>query len=121
MTELRDALDEWAAVRTPLSAAHLLSLADVPAASVANTEESYHDPQLHHRHFPTFVDHPDLGFTEQPRHAVPAVGHTRRASTASARGSAQHTREVLRRWADMSDADVDALVAAGVAFDLAAD
>ena len=42
-------LDEWAAVRTTLSAAHLLSLAGVPAASVANTEESYHDPQLHHR------------------------------------------------------------------------
>ena len=41
-------------------------LAGVPAASVANTEESYHDPQLHHRHFPTFVDHPDLGFMSNP-------------------------------------------------------
>ena len=107
-------------MRTTLSAAHLLSLVGVPAASVANTEESYHDPQLHHRRFPTFVDHPDLGFMSSPgtpyRLSVtpgiidrvgPRVG--------------QHTREVLRQWGDMSDAEVDALVSRGVAFDLVAD
>ena len=118
--ELRGALDEWAAVRTTLSAAHLLSLAGVPAASVANTEESYHDPQLHHRRFPTFVDHPDIGFMSSPgtpyRLSVtpgiidrvgPRVG--------------QHTREVLRQWGDMSDDEVDALVSRGVVFDLVAD
>lgn len=118
--ELRGAIDEWAAVRTTLSAAHLLSLAGVPAASVANTEESYHDPQLHHRRFPTFVNHPDIGFMSSPgtpyRLSVtpgvvdrvgPRVG--------------QHTREVLRRWVDLSDAEVDALVRRGAAFDLATD
>ena len=116
--ELRAGLDEWAAVRTTLSAAHLLSLAGVPAASVANTEENYHDPQLHHRRFPTFVEHPDIGFMSSPGtpyrlsvtpghldHVGPRVG--------------QHTRDVLRRWAELSDAEVDMLVAGGVAFELA--
>jgi crotonobetainyl-CoA:carnitine CoA-transferase CaiB-like acyl-CoA transferase len=115
---LRAALDEWAAVRTTLSAAHLLSLAGVPAASVANTEESYHDPQLHHRHFPTFVDHPDLGVMSSPgtpyRLSVTPGGIDRVGPRVG-----QHTREVLQRWIDLSDADVDMLIAAGVAFDLA--
>jgi crotonobetainyl-CoA:carnitine CoA-transferase CaiB-like acyl-CoA transferase len=120
VAELRDAIDEWAAVRTTLSAAHLLSLADVPAASVANTEESYHDAQLHDRHFPTFVDHPDLGPMSSPgtpyRLSVTPGGIDRIGPRVG-----QHTRVVLRRWAGLSDADVDALVAAGVADDLAAD
>lgn len=117
--ELRHVLDEWAAVRTTLSAAHLLTLADVPAASIANTEESYHDRQLNQRHFPTFVDHPDLGFMSSPgppyRFSITSAGFDRVGPRVG-----QHTREVLRRWADMSDAEVDALVAAGVAFELAA-
>jgi crotonobetainyl-CoA:carnitine CoA-transferase CaiB-like acyl-CoA transferase len=117
--ELRDALDEWGAVRTTISAAHLLSLAGVPAASVANTEESYHDPQLNHRHFPTFSVHPDIGFMSSP-------GPPYRLSVTPAvldrvgPRVGQHTRDVLLRWAAMSDADVDALVSAGIAFDLAA-
>ena len=118
--ELRAGLDEWAALRTTLSAAHLLSLAGVPAASVANTEESYHDMQLHHRHFPTFVDHPDLGLMSSPgtpyRLSVTPGGIDRVGPRVG-----QHTREVLRRWVDLSDAEVDALVMSGVAFDLAAD
>ena len=118
--ELRAALDEWAAVRTTLSAAHLLSLAGVPAASVANTEENYHDPQLHSRGFPTFVDHPDIGFMSSPgtpyRLSVTPGGIDRVGPRVG-----QHTRDVLRRWADLSDADVDALVTGGVAFELPAD
>jgi crotonobetainyl-CoA:carnitine CoA-transferase CaiB-like acyl-CoA transferase len=117
--DLRDALDEWGAVRTTLSAAHLLSLAGVPAASVANTEESYHDPQLNHRHFPTFSVHPDIGFMSSPgppyRLSVTPAVLDRLGPRVG-----QHTRDVLRRWADMSDAEVDALVSAGIAFDLAA-
>ncbi|MFI5045957.1 MAG: CoA transferase [Acidimicrobiia bacterium] len=117
--ELRDALDEWAAVRTTLSVAHLLSLAGVPAASVANTEESYYDPQLHHRHFPTSVDHPDLGLLSSPgaphRMSVTSAGHERVGPRVG-----EHTRDVLRRWIDMPDGEIDALVAAEVAFDLAA-
>jgi crotonobetainyl-CoA:carnitine CoA-transferase CaiB-like acyl-CoA transferase len=118
--ELRDALDEWANVRTTLSAAHLLSLAGVAAASVANTEESYHDEQLHHRHFPTFVDHPDLGLMSSPgtpyRLSATPGGIDRIGPRVG-----QHTRDVLRRWIDLSDAEIDALIAAGVAFDLAAE
>jgi crotonobetainyl-CoA:carnitine CoA-transferase CaiB-like acyl-CoA transferase len=116
--ELRDALDEWAAVRTTLSAAHLLSLAGVPAASVANTEESYHDEQLHHRHFPTFFDHPDLGVMSSPgtpyRLSATPGGIDRVGPRVG-----QHTREVLRNWVGLTDADVDTLIAAGVAFELA--
>jgi crotonobetainyl-CoA:carnitine CoA-transferase CaiB-like acyl-CoA transferase len=119
-SQLRDAIDEWAGIRTAVSAAQLLSVADVPAAPVANTEESYHDPQLHHRHFPANVSHPDLGFMSSP-------GTPYRLSVTPARTDGigprvgQHTRAVLRQWAAMSDADVDALVAAGVAYDLAAE
>jgi crotonobetainyl-CoA:carnitine CoA-transferase CaiB-like acyl-CoA transferase len=115
--ELRGAIDEWAAVRTTMSAAHLLSLAGVAAASVANTEEGYHDEQLHHRHFPTFVDHPDLGFMSSPGTPY-RLSKTPGGIDRVGPRVGQHTREVLRRWVDMSDADVDALVAAGVAYDL---
>ncbi len=118
--ELRDAIDEWAALRTTLSAAHLLALAGVPAASVANTEESYHDSNLHHRHFPTFVEHPDLGFVSNPgtpyRLSVTPGSIDRVGPRVG-----QHTREVLRRWVGMSDTEVDELVAASIAFDLADD
>ncbi len=85
-------------MRTTLSAAHLLSLAHVPATSVANTEEGYHDPQLHHRHFPVFVDHPDLGCSSNPgtpyRLTVTPGGIDRVGPRVG-----QHTREVLERWA----------------------
>ena len=88
-----------------------------PAASVANTEEGYHDEQLHHRHFPTFVDHPDLGFMSSPGTPY-RLSKTPGGIDRVGPRVGQHTREVLRRWVDLSDADVDALVAAGVAYDL---
>ena len=87
---------------------------------MANTEESYHDSNLHHRHFPTFVEHPDLGFVSNPgtpyRLSVTPGSIDRVGPRVG-----QHTREVLRRWVGMSDTEVDALVAASIAFDLADD
>jgi crotonobetainyl-CoA:carnitine CoA-transferase CaiB-like acyl-CoA transferase len=117
---LCEAIDEWAGVRTTLSAAHLLCSAGVPAASVANTEENYHDPQLHHRRFPTFVEHPDIGFMSSPGTPYRLSVTPGRLDRVGPRVG-QHTREVLRRWAELSDADVDALVTAGIAFELTAD
>jgi crotonobetainyl-CoA:carnitine CoA-transferase CaiB-like acyl-CoA transferase len=114
--KLIEALETWASARTTITAGHVLCGAGVPAASVANNEESYYDPQLHYRRFPTYSDHPDLGHISNPgsphRLSVTPGGFDRVGPRVG-----QHTREVLQRWIDMSDTRIDSLIADGLAFE----
>ena len=113
------ALEGWGAVRTPISAAHLLSMEGVPAAPVAVNEEVTHDPQLHERHFPLYFDHPDLGWYPTPG---PPYRMSKTPCTFDRFGErvGEHTRDVLRRWAGLDDAAIDALISAGDVFDAGA-
>jgi crotonobetainyl-CoA:carnitine CoA-transferase CaiB-like acyl-CoA transferase len=114
--DLTAALDVWAAPLSPTTASRLLGTEGVPAAPVANNEEVYTNPQLHHRHYPQTWDNPDLGAMSTPRspyHLSETPGHFERYGPRLG----EHTREVLAEWAGLDDGAIDALVQQGAAFD----
>ena len=114
--ELAAAVDAWAAPRTPLTVTQLLSLEGVPAAPVADNEESYHDLQLNSRGFPVHVEHPDLGWY------VTANSPYRMSKSPTGFDGmgprlGENTRDVLGRWAGMDDSAIEALISSGAVFD----
>lgn len=114
--ELVYALDEWAVPLTPMTVAHVLARAGVPASAVATDEEVYFDPHLNHRRFPATYDSPDLGRMSTP-------GSPHRLSVTPGRFPrlgprvGEHTVEVLETWVGLDGAAIDRLIKAGVVFD----
>lgn len=114
--ELAAALDQWAAPLSAITASHLLCAEGVPAAPVADNEEVYNNPQLHHRQYPQTWENPDLGRMSNPRSPYRlsvTPGHFERHGPRLG----EHTREVLAEWAGLDDAAIDGLVDQGTAFD----
>ncbi len=109
-------IDKWAKDRTPRSVAHLLAEAGVPAASVANPEEVYDDPQLQSRGYLEHVQHLDLGHLVLP---APPQRMSATPSTYAAESSrvGQHSRQILASWAGLSASQIDELIAADVVLD----
>ena len=86
-TELRDAVDEWASVRTPLSAAHLLSLAECPRLPSRTPRRVITTRSCTIVTFrcPSTIP---ISVLEQPRDAVPHVGDAGRQRTGRSPGRA---------------------------------
>ncbi len=117
--ELAEAIDEWARRRTPRSVGHVMARAGVPAASVANGEEVYDDPQLRSRSFFEDVHHPDLGHLVLP--APPQrLSETPGAFLAAPARLGEHSSEILGGWAGLSSSEIDDLIATGAVFDAGA-
>ena len=116
---LSRAIDDWALRRTPRSVGHVMTAAGVPAASVANSEEVYDDPQLASRGFLEEVPHPDLGRLVLPGspQRLSGQGGAESAFAVAPSRLGQHSRQILQEWAGMSPAAIDDLVAAGAATD----
>ena len=110
---LAAAINEWAATRTARSVAHVLTEIGVPAASVANPEEIYDDPQLRSRGYLEHVQHPDLGHLVLPAPPHRMSVTPSRYTVESARVG-EHSREVLQAWAGLSDNQIQELIAAEV-------
>jgi len=84
----------------------------VPAAVVEHPAHQLADPHLKARGFFRHVDQPALGPVEVEGAGFRASGMPPvRVGPAPLLG--QHTRAICRAWLDMSDAEVDGLVAAG--------
>ncbi len=113
---LAEAIDEWALPRTPRTVGHVMTKAGVPAASVANGEEVYDDPQLRSRGFLEDVHHPDLSHLVLPG-SPQRLSAPDSAFPVNPSRLGEHTRDTLARWAGMSSAEIDELLAAGAAFD----
>ena len=113
------ALDElvggWCSDRDAVEAESTLGALGVTAARVVPLYELYSrpDPNLTDRGFITRVDHPEAGATWLPgrpwRFSAAPSSPVRPAPCVG-----QHSREVLREEAGITDSEYDELVAAGV-------
>ena len=90
----------------------LLLEAGVPAAPINTMAEVFANPHVLARRMLVEVDHATLGAVK-----LPGVPMTFSATEAEVRTAppvlGQHTREVLRERCNLTDADIDALAAAG--------
>jgi formyl-CoA transferase len=110
---LYEEIAAWTRQRTKDEAAAGLAGAGVPASAVLDTRDLHNDPHLTARGFVVEVDHPELG-------SVPMLGWAPRLSASQVAISAaprhgEHTHDVLAAELGLSAAEVDALVAEGVA------
>lgn len=112
--EIDEVLQEWAARRDHRRAAEALQAAGVPAAPVMANWELLADPHLAERSFYVPVNHPEVGvfpFPGMPWKLSRTPGSIRRPAPLFA----QHHREVYCGILGMSEEEVDALEASGVA------
>lgn len=110
---LRELTEPWFLSRTKHEVMEHLGSAGVPVAAVLDTVEVFHDPHLKARDFFTTVPHPargDMVMMKAPFRMSGSEVPLERAPL-----FAEHTREVLAAELGLSAAEVDDLIARGVA------
>ena len=107
------ALTAWSSERTPVDVMALLQSHGVPAAVVEHPVHQVNDPHLTERGFFQRIDQVGLGpvILEGAGFKADDIPPAR---VQSAPLLGQHTRMICRSWLEMSEAEVDALVTAGV-------
>jgi crotonobetainyl-CoA:carnitine CoA-transferase CaiB-like acyl-CoA transferase len=113
--QLSDAVAGWAAGYSSYGGMHHLQRAGLAAAAVQDAEAVYRDLQLRFRGFAERVDQADLGpvlYSSSPQKwtTTPGVARVPPARLG------EHTRDVLGRWLDLGDAEMDRLEAEGAIF-----
>ncbi len=106
----------WTVGQERYEAAHLLQAHGIAAAPVLSTLDVVHDPAFRLRGYHVTVDHPDQGAWPHDGLAW-RLSRTPGAITTPAPRFAQHTREVLRRYLGLDDAEIASLYAAGALAD----
>jgi crotonobetainyl-CoA:carnitine CoA-transferase CaiB-like acyl-CoA transferase len=105
-------LSQWTAGRSAQEVMHLLQSAGVPAGVVQRSSDLLRDPQLAHRRFFHYMDHPEMG-------NIPYTGHQFRTRSydSGPRFPApllgQHNELVLREILRMTDEEITEVLAAG--------
>jgi len=108
-------LGEWTSSRSPYEVMEILQSAGVPAGVVQRSSDLLRDPQLEHRRFFRYMEHPEMGnvphtghqfhisgYDSGPRFPAPLLG--------------QHNETVMREILGMTDEEItEALVAGGIA------
>lgn len=110
--EIDGHLGEWTAARSAQDVMHLLQSAGVPAGVVQRSSDLLQDPQLEHRRFFRYMDHPEMenipytghqfrikGYDSGPRSPAPLLG--------------QHNEFVMREILRMTDEEITEVIAAG--------
>jgi crotonobetainyl-CoA:carnitine CoA-transferase CaiB-like acyl-CoA transferase len=105
-------LSEWTSGKSAQEVMHLLQSAGVPAGVVQRSSDLLRDPQLAHRRFFRYMDHPEMGnipysghqfrirgYESGPRFPAPLLG--------------EHNELVLREILGMTDEEIAEVVAAG--------
>ncbi|MEL6862615.1 MAG: CoA transferase, partial [Pseudomonadota bacterium] len=109
---LVEALSEWTRSKTKFEAMQILGEAGVPCSAVLDTKELHENEHLRERGFVQDVELPVHG-------KVPMLGFAPRLSASEvaiepAPRLGEHTRDVLARELNLSEADLDALQEQGV-------
>ncbi|UCH86476.1 MAG: CoA transferase [Dehalococcoidia bacterium] len=113
--EIDGHLGEWTSGKSAQEVMHLLQSVGVPAGLVQRSSDLLQDPQLAHRRFFRYMDHPEMGnipysghqfrirsYDSGPRFPAPLLG--------------QHNELVLRDILGMTDEEIaEALAAGGIA------
>jgi crotonobetainyl-CoA:carnitine CoA-transferase CaiB-like acyl-CoA transferase len=110
--ELDRHLGEWTSGRSAQDVMAILQSASVPAGVVQRSSDLLRDPQLEHRRFFRYLDHPEMGniphtgdrfrmrgYEGGPRFPAPLLG--------------QHNEEVMRSILGMTDEEITEVLAAG--------
>jgi benzylsuccinate CoA-transferase BbsF subunit len=110
--EIDGHLGEWTRDRPAQEVMHLLQSAGVPAGVVQRSSDLLRDPQLEHRRFFRYMDHPEMG-------NIPYTGHQFRIQgyDSGPRSPApllgQHNEFVMREILGMMDEEITEVIAAG--------
>lgn len=113
LTQLDQRVEKWTQTLPALTVMKLLQEAGVPAGVVQNGADIYRDPQLNHRGFFRYLDHPRMG-------CVPYEGHQFHLSESPgalwspAPLIGEHTVLVLKSILRLSDLEIAELQAQGV-------
>ena len=110
--EIDSHLIEWTNSKSPQEVMQLLLSAAVPAGVVQRSSDLLRDPQLEHRHFFRYIDHPEMGnipytghqfrirgYDSGPRFPAPLLG--------------QHNEYVLKDLLGMNDEEIAEVIIAG--------
>ncbi len=110
--EIDGHLGEWTSERAAQEVMHLLQSAGVPVGVVQRSSDLLRDPQLAHRRFFRYMDHPEMGnipytghqfrirgYESGPRFPAPLLG--------------EHNELVLREILGMTDEEITEVLAAG--------
>jgi crotonobetainyl-CoA:carnitine CoA-transferase CaiB-like acyl-CoA transferase len=108
-----EALAEWTRERTPVEVMTVLQGHGVPAAVVAHPVHQVNDPHLTERGFFQRIDQVGLGPVILEGSGFKA-SNMPPACVQPAPLLGQHTRMVCGSWLQMNEAEIDALIAAGV-------
>ena len=110
--EIDGHLKEWTSSKTPQEVMRLLQGQGVPAGVVQRSSDLLRDPQLEHRRFFHYMDHPEMGH-------IPYTGHQFRISgyDSGPRTPApllgQHNEDILSGLLGMTDDESAEAVLAG--------
>lgn len=115
--EIDEAVSRWTATITAEEAAQLLQAAGVAAAPVADGQQPVEDPHLRERGFYVDLAHPEARNIEWGVTCSARLSATPAELWRSAPLLGEHNREVLRDWAGLDDAAMDALEASGTVAD----
>jgi benzylsuccinate CoA-transferase BbsF subunit len=110
--ELDEHISQWTADKSPREVMRILQSAGVPAGVVQRSSDLMRDPQLAHRNFFRYLEHPEVGkvpytghqfrisgYDNGPRFAPPLLG--------------EHNDPVLRDLLGMTDDEIADVVIAG--------
>jgi len=102
-------VSEWTKQHDKHEAMRLLGGAGIPAGAVLDTKELIEDPSLHERGILQVMDHPVVKGYHMPAWPVRHDGTPPALAASPLLG--QHSQEVLTTWLELSDAEVDGLIA----------
>ena len=113
--QLSEALGRWASLCGAHTAMHHLQRAGLAAGVVQDMEDLWRDPQLRARGLLDPVWQDDLGWITYTASAQRWTKTPGRAPLPPAR-LGEHTRDVLRRWLDLPDEELESLERSGAVF-----
>jgi formyl-CoA transferase len=102
-------VSEWTKQHDKHEAMRLLGGAGIPAGAVLDTKELIEDASLHERGILQVMDHPVVKGYHMPAWPVRHDGAPPALAASPLLG--QHSQEVLKTWLELSDAEVDGLIA----------
>ena len=89
-----------------------IGAAGIPAGAVLDTMELQNDPSFEQRGIMQVMHHPVHGDFKMPAWPVRVDGKPSRIASSPVLG--EHTDDVLRKWLDLTEADVSTLRSDGV-------
>jgi crotonobetainyl-CoA:carnitine CoA-transferase CaiB-like acyl-CoA transferase len=103
---------EWTRQHTKHDAMQIIGAAGIPAGAVLDTMELQNDPSFEQRGIMQVMHHPVHGDFKMPAWPVRVDGKPSRIASSPVLG--EHTDDVLRKWLDLTEADVSTLRSDGV-------